>query len=161
MKALSMIGSGLAGAATLTLIHETVRQFDPKAPRMDLLGMQALSRILRSNGATPPSENKLYGLTMAGDLISNAVYYSLAGVGSRKTILQKGLALGIAAGLGAIFLPKPMNLNERYSNRTPRTQVMTFTYYLVGSLVAAAIMKRLEKKEKREQKFVAARASLK
>ena len=160
MKALSMIGSGLAGAATLTLIHETVRKFDPKAPRMDLLGMQALSRILRATGTQPPSENKLYGWTMAGDLVSNALYYSLAGVGRKKTILEKGIALGVAAGLGALALPKPLNLNQRYSNRTVHTQVLTFSYYLIGSIVAAAIMKRLERKE-RKQKFYAAKASLK
>ena len=141
-----MIGSGLAGAATLTLIHETVRRFDPRAPRMDLLGMQALSRILRSNGKNPPSENKLYGLSMAGDLISNAAYYSLAGIGSKKTILEKGIALGVAAGLGALFLPKPLHLNEDYSNRTTHTQVLTFAYYVIGSIVAAAIMKRLAKR---------------
>src|SRR5687768_16745140 len=147
MKALSMIGSGLAGAATLTLLHETIRKFDPKAPRMDLLGMQALSKILRSNGKNPPSEGRLYGWSMAGDLVSNAIYYSLAGVGSKKTILQKGIALGIGAGLGAIFLPKKLNLNNRYSDRTPHTQVLTMAYYLIGSIVAAAIMKRMEKKE--------------
>ena len=160
MKALSMIGSGLAGPATLTLIHETVRRFDPRAPRMDLLGMQALSRILRSNGKKPPSGNKLYGLSMAGDLISNAAYYSLAGIGSKRTILEKGIALGVAAGLGAIFLPKPLHLNAEYSNRTPRTQVLTFAYYMIGSVVAAAIMKRLEQKEK-QQRLIPAAAPLK
>jgi H+/Cl- antiporter ClcA len=144
MKNSAVIG-GLAGAAALTVLHETVKKFDPKAPRMDLLGMMALSKVLRGLGKNPPPQNRLYLYTMAGDLISNALYYSLAGIGKKKSILEKGLALGIAAGLGAIFLPKPLHLNEEYSNRTTKTQVLTLTYYLVGSLVAAALIKRMQK----------------
>lgn len=145
MKGSAVLG-GLAGATALTLLHETVKQRDPKAPRMDLMGMMALSRIMRKMGKTPPPADKLYIYTLIGDLLSNALYYSLAGIGGRKRMLQKGLALGISAGLGALLLPKPLHLNEQYSNRTPHTQVLTVTYYLVGSLVAAALMKKLAKK---------------
>jgi len=148
MKKSSALG-GLAGAAALTLIHETVKKFDPKAPRMDLLGMMALSKIIRGVGGHTPAEKKVYAYTLAGDLLSNAVYYSLAGIG-RKGILQKGAALGIAAGLGALLLPKPLHLNAGYSNRTPRTQAMTVAYYVIGSLVAAALMKGLRRKETRK-----------
>jgi hypothetical protein len=66
-------------------------------------------------------------------------------MGRRKSILERGAALGLAAGLGALLLPKPLHLNEAYSNRTPRTQAMTVAYYLIGSLVAAALIKRLRK----------------
>lgn len=145
MKNSSALG-GLAGAAALTILHETIKKFDPKAPRMDLLGMNALSKIIRGFGKNPPAADRLYAYTMAGDLLSNALYYSLAGMGTKKSILQKGAALGIAAGLGAIFLPKPLHLNESYSNRTTRTQVMTVAYYVVGSLVAAALIRKLRKK---------------
>jgi hypothetical protein len=145
MKGSAALG-GLAGAAALTVLHETLKKWDPKAPRMDLLGMMALSKIIRGAGKNPPPDNKLYVYTLIGDLLSNAVYYSLAGVGSRKSILQKGAALGIAAGLGAIFLPKPLHLNEAYSNRTKHTQALTISYYVIGSLVAAALIKALQKK---------------
>lgn len=144
MKGKSIVG-GLAGSAALTILHEVLKKFDAKAPRMDLLGMMALSKIIRGAGKRAPAKNKLYAYTMAGDLLSNALFYSLAGMGKQKTILQKGAALGIAAGLGAIFLPKPLHLNEEYSNRTKHTQVMTVGYYLIGALVAAALIKRLQK----------------
>lgn len=138
---------GLAGAAALTLLHETLKKQDSKAPRMDLLGMMALSKIFRGLGKNPPAEDKLYVYTMIGDLLSNALYYSLAGIGKRKSLLERGAALGITTGLGALFLPKPLHLNEEYSNRTTRTQLMTVAYYLIGSLVAAALMKQLRKKD--------------
>src|SRR6476469_7715770 len=99
MKAMAALGGGLAGAVTLTLLHETVRMFDPKAPRMDLLGNQALTKLIKSIGKQPPEEEKLYGITMAGDLISNALYYSVAGLGSKKDILFNGAKLGLVAGL--------------------------------------------------------------
>lgn len=140
---------GLAGATALTILHETLKKQDSKAPRMDLLGMMALSKIIRGVGKNPPPEKKLYLYTLIGDLVSNALYYSLAGMGKRKSLLERGAALGIAAGLGALFLPKPLHLNEEYSNRTTRTQLMTVGYYLVGSLVASALMKRLRKKDPR------------
>jgi len=145
MKKSSAIG-GLAGAVALTVLHETIKKIDPKAPRMDLLGMNALSKIIRGFGNTPPPSGRLYIYTMLGDIASNALYYSLAGMGNKKSLLERGAALGIAAGLGAIFLPKPLHLNESYSNRTSKTQVMTVAYYLIGSLVAAALMKQLKKK---------------
>jgi len=144
MKSSAILG-GLAGAAALTVLHEAIKKVDPKAPRMDLLGMMALSKIIRGIGKNPPSDDKLYVYTLVGDLLSNALYYSLAGIGKEKSLLQKGAALGAAAGLGALLLPKRLHLNEAYSNRTPRTQAMTVAYYLIGSLVAAALMKRLRK----------------
>lgn len=144
MKASAVVG-GLAGAAVLTILHEAVKKIDPKAPRMDLLGMMALSKVIRNVGKNPPAKDKLYVYTLAGDLLSNALYYSLAGVGKEKSLLEKGAALGLAAGLGALLLPKPLHLNEEYSNRTTHTQVLTIAYYLIGSLVASAIMKRLRR----------------
>ncbi len=145
MKGNALLG-GLAGAAALTILHETIKTQNSKAPRMDLLGMMALTKLFRSVGKTPPPRNRLYAYTMVGDLLSNTLYYSLAGMGRQKSLLEKGAALGIAAGLGAIFLPKPLHLEEDYSNRTPQTQLMTMAYYVIGSLVAAALMKRLRKK---------------
>ena len=144
MKASAVLG-GLAGATALTIMHESLKKIDPKAPRMDLLGMMALSKILRNVGKNPPGTNKLYLYTIAVDLLSNALYYSLAGIGTNKGVLPKGAVLGLAAGLGALLLPKPLHLNEAYSNRTTHTQVLTVAYYLVGSLVAAALIKRLRR----------------
>jgi len=94
----SAIISGLAGAAVLTVIHEIVKKEDSKAPRMDLLGMMALSKMIRAIGKNPPSRKQLYAYTLIGDLLSNALYYSLAGAGKKKRVLQKEVALGLAAG---------------------------------------------------------------
>jgi hypothetical protein len=113
---------------------------------MDKLGMQALAESLKKAGKKVPGKQKLFYITMAGDVLSNTLYYSLAGLGGKKNLLNRSILLGLAGGLGGVFLPKPLGLNERTSNRTNRTKVMTVAWYLFGGLVAGSIMKALEKK---------------
>jgi hypothetical protein len=150
MKALYALEGGVAGAAALTLIHETVKKAIPNAPRMDLLGMSALSKGLKVIGAKTPNERKLYGLSLTGDLLSNTIFYSFAGIGKKENALARGAALGLAAGLGAVLLPKPLGLNEDTSNRTIQTKVMTVGLYVLGGIVAAGVMKLLDRKKNKK-----------
>ncbi len=73
------IAAGAAGAGTTTILHELTRRVAPAAPRVDLLGMQALARLLRAAGTTPPTGDALYNLTLAGDLASNTAYFGAVG----------------------------------------------------------------------------------
>lgn len=136
------LGSGLAGAIALNLLHETVRQFVPSAPRADLLGERSIKKGYETAGAEPPTGNSLYAQAMIGDVISNALYYSLAGLGARRPILT-GAALGALAGVGAVTLPGPMGLGEAPTKRTNATIAMTIGWYLLGGIVAGAVLKRL------------------
>lgn len=149
MKPLKALGSGLAGACALTALHETLRRVDPKAPRMDLLGMTALAKILRAIDANPPKGSVLYAATMVGDVVSNALYYSQATVGDKKDIWKRATILGLSAGLGAVALPKPLHLNPAYSNRTTRTKWLTVGLYLAGSLVTAGVFQLLQNKKRK------------
>lgn len=151
MKTTKALEGGLAGAIALTIVHEGVKRILPNAPRMDLLGMNALSKGLKSLGANVPGKSKLYGLSLAGDLISNALFYSLAGVGGRKYLLLRGALLGLTAGAGAVTVPKYTALEQRHSSRTKQTSTLTVAWYLVGGLVAGAAMLALSRrKEKRK-----------
>jgi hypothetical protein len=152
MKALYALEGGVAGAAALTLIHETVKKTIPNAPRMDLLGMNALSKGLKVIGAKTPGERKLYGLSLTGDIISNTLFYSFAGIGKKENALAKGAVLGLAAGLGAVLLPKPLGLNEETSNRSIETKIMTIGLYVIGGLVAAGVMKLLDREKHKKNK---------
>lgn len=152
MKALYALEGGVAGAAALTLIHETVKKAVPNAPRMDLLGMNAMAKGLKVIGARTPRERELYGWSLTGDLLSNTIFYSFAGIGKKENALVKGAALGLAAGLGAVLLPKPLGLNEEASNRTIETKIMTVGLYVIGGLVAAGVMKLLDKKKNKRNK---------
>lgn len=135
--------SGVAGAAGLTLLHETVRHAAPDAPRMDLLGERAISAGLRAVGVEPPPEPHLHTAALVGDLVSNTAYYSLVGLGGRDGAVTRGGLLGLAAGLGAVFLPGPLGLGTRPSGRTPQTAAMTIAWYTVGGLIAGAVYRCL------------------
>lgn len=134
-KVIAIIG-GLAGAVTVTLLHQTLKTVVPSiAPRMDLLGMEAMKKI-RSRVHLPiPSEDKLYKQTFVGDIIANTLYYSLAG-GNAADL--KGTMLGIAAGIGAVQLPEKLHLNPEHSNRTKATEYLSMGIYIAGGLMAAA-----------------------
>ncbi|HUC80197.1 MAG TPA: hypothetical protein VMR70_04740, partial [Flavisolibacter sp.] len=98
------------------------------------------------------NETALFTITMAGDLISNALYYSAAGIGSEKNIWVRSSLLGLAAGLGAVLLPEPLGLNKKHSNRTVATQLMTVGLYVTGALVTTAVIKALNKKKRVQNK---------
>jgi len=140
--------SGLAGAVVLTALHETARHLRPDiAPRMDVLGMRALRKLLGKADAPQPNHDTLFNMTMAGDLLSNGLYFSLVGRG--KKTWARDAALGVAAGIGGVVLPGPLGLGEAPSNRTPETKLMTVAWYLVGGLVAAGASRAWSKARKR------------
>ena len=136
MNLLQTLGSGAVGACTLTAVHQIARELTPNAPRMDLLGERAITQSLRAFGAEPPAEDRLYRMTLAGDLLANALYYSLVGLTKPANAPLCGVALGLTAGIGAVALPGPLGLGSAPSNRTPATTAMTVGWYLLGGLAA-------------------------
>jgi hypothetical protein len=133
---LKALASGLFGAIVLNLVHETARQFSESAPRVDLLGQQAIAQTYERFDEKPPEKNELYAMALAGDLTSNAVYYSLVATGGAKNAILTGAILGAAAGLGAIYLPQKIGLRSRYAAKTPQRAAMTVGYYTLGGVAA-------------------------
>jgi hypothetical protein len=132
------LASGLIGATALTAIHETGRRLIPDPPRMDVVGARAVVELCRLSGCEAPTGRRLYGVTMAGDVISNGIYYAAITGRTRAAIWTKAVVLGLAAGIGAVRLPEPLGLGEPPNNRRGRTRLLTITWYLAGALVAAA-----------------------
>ncbi len=136
---------GLAGALALNILHETYRRLDHDAPRVDLVGEEAVSKILEQTGNESPKGNNLYAAALAGDIISNALYYSLIGFAKKKNIMMTGALLGAAAGAGALTLTKPLGLSDAPVTRSKRTMALTVAWYLAGGLVAAYTIRELDK----------------
>ena len=88
--------SGLAGAAALTALHETVRRVRSDGPRMDTLGRRAIAKGLEAAGLETPSEGPLQAVALGGDVVANTLYYSLACLG--KPSLARGVVLGAPPG---------------------------------------------------------------
>lgn len=125
--------SGVAGALTLTTVHQAARAITDAAPRMDVLGMRALRRGGHAAGYDTPSEasNALYGAALAGDLLFNSAYYSLA------TTWMRGTVLGLLAGVGALTLPPRLGLGDPPKSELLANKVMTVAWYTLGGLAAA------------------------
>lgn len=140
--------SGLGGALTVTLLHESIRQVVPKAPRMDLLGREGISKIMLRSGHLPPPPDKLYWISMGGDVVANSLYYSLTGLGDRKDAVRNGALLGLAAGLGGVFLPGPMGLSRLPSARSVPTALMVVGLYLTAGMITGLLLRGKKKRQK-------------
>ncbi len=134
-KVIAVIG-GMAGAATVTFLHQVLKTVVPSvAPRLDLLGMEAIRKLGNRVHIPVSSDEKLYKQTFIGDMVANTLYYSLAG-GNAADL--KGTVLGIAAGIAAVQLPEKMHLTPAHSSRTKTTEYLTMGIYIAGGLAAAA-----------------------
>ena len=138
--------AGTAGAATLTLAHEALRQLVKSPPRMDLLGMSSLARILRALGVSPPRGAKLRGYTLLADVVANAIYFAPIAA-SRRFTIGKGAALGGVAGLGAVVLTPMLGLPKRHRGTDARGQLLTIGLYVAGGIAAAAMARLLHRRE--------------
>ena len=145
MKVLKNFVGGLAGAIALNILHETVKRYYHDAPRVDLVGEEALTKLAKAANIEPPQGDNLYLATLGGDVLSNAFYYSMVGAGNKKHLLLRGAGLGLAAGIGALTLTKPLGLRDAPVTRTNETKILTVAYYLFGGLVTAVTLKSLRK----------------
>jgi len=146
MNLIKSLIAGFAGAAALNILHEGMRKFDPEAPRLDLVGKEAVKKSAKALNVDPPSGNKLYGITLAGDVFTNASYYAAIGMGGRKFMLLRAIGAGLSAGIAAVKAPKPMGLNEKHVAISDKREMMTVAYYVFGALVTAGVLGMMAKK---------------
>jgi hypothetical protein len=137
--------SGAAGAVALTAIHQLASRYVEDAPRMDVVGMRAIARGLLEMGIEPPAGERLYQTTLAGDLVSNTLYYSAVCCGGRAA-LETGTGLGLAAGVGALVLPPVMGLGAPPHSDSWANRIMTVAWYTLGGVVAGATWRALSRR---------------
>jgi hypothetical protein len=130
--------SGAVGAVALTALHELARRRLPTAPRMDLVGMRALRRLAPPLREPNLRTRDLHSVTLAGDLVSNSIYYAGIPASTPSATWTRAAVLGVAAGLGALLLPEPMGLGPPPHSNFRSNQVMTVAWYVAGALATAA-----------------------
>lgn len=136
---------GLAGATVLTLTHQLLTRVNKDAPRLDLMGEDAVAKTAESIGVEAPSGESLTGLAVAGDLGMNSIYYRMIGNGDDKNLLLRGVGYGLMAGVGALSLPAPMGIDDTPVNRTTKTKLMTVGLYMLGGIVTALALKAMRR----------------
>ncbi|HKG07462.1 MAG TPA: hypothetical protein VKB19_13425 [Pedobacter sp.] len=136
--------AGLAGSVALNLLHESLKN-KRTTPRIDFLGEQALQKTVRYFGGNITDTEDLYKATLAGDIISNTIYYSWIASAKRQHLYAKAIAMGLLAGIGAVKLPEPLGLNPKSVAKTDGIKAMTVAYYVFGALVTAAVASAFKK----------------
>jgi hypothetical protein len=134
--------AGIAGAVALTTVHQVARRVLEDAPRMDVVGERGIARGLEASGRQPPDAAVLHRWALAGDLLANSAYYSLVACGPHAHVWRRGIALGLAAGAGALLLPRRLGIGDPPRSDRFANQVMTVAWYLIGGLSAAAFASR-------------------
>lgn len=140
----SALAAGFCGAVALTSVHQLARRITNEAPRMDVLGERALARTITATGRPLPMQPVLHRWALAGDLLANSAYYSLVACGRNTHMWTRGVALGLAAGAGALLLPRRLGLGDAPRSHHIGNQIMTVAWYLVGGLAAAGAGRALK-----------------
>lgn len=151
MNLSAAVAGGLAGTLTVASLHEAFRRVSPDAPRMDLLDMDLIRKGLKTIHKEAPKDDELQRWAVGGELVADTAYYSLAGMGGKKGVWVRGAVLGLAAGITAVILPKPLGLPADPSNKTFGTQLMTVGLYFMGGLVAAAVSQLVENAQRKHE----------
>lgn len=115
---------------------------------MDVLGMRAIRQSLTHLDLPVPTGTTLYRTTLAGDLVSNAMYYSLVGAGQPDGAVWRGALLGGLAGIGSVLLPGPLGLGQAPTGRTNATATMAVAWYTIGGVVAGLAYQQLAPKQR-------------
>jgi hypothetical protein len=112
---------------------------------MDVLGERAIARTVHAAGGTLPMPKTLHRWALAGDLVANSAYYSLVACGRDPHMWTRGIAMGLAAGAGALVLPRRIGLGDPPRSEHIPNQIMTVAWYLIGGVAAAAVGRGLRR----------------
>jgi hypothetical protein len=113
---------------------------------MDVIGERALNRSLKALGWRAPRGRRLYHATLAGELLSNSLYYSIVGAAPPSRALRTGLIAGLIAGFGAVLLPPRLGLGHPPGQKPPVTPLLTIAWYTAGGLASAAVTRLLARR---------------
>ena len=138
--------AGLGGAIALNILHKIVKDNFRDVPNFDQVEEQAIDKSLGKVNLQVKDHDKLYNATVAGDIVTNALYYTF-------TPFKMNSVIGALGGLGAMVLPKKLGLDNRPIAGTDRKKMITVGYYIFGALVAGGIYRALTSRERKEKEW--------
>ena len=136
--------AGFGGAIALSALDNYVRKHFDEVPEFSEMGEQVIDKSLDVVNLQVKDHDKLYNATVAGDVITNGIYYSL-------TPFKMSTLVGALGGLGAIALPKQLGLDNEPIAGTDKKKMITVGYYVFGALVAAGIYKVLTLNDRKRE----------
>lgn len=138
------IVAGLGGAIALNVLHQFVKNNYQNVPDFNEVEEEAIDKSLEKINLQVKDHNKLYNATVAGDIVTNALYYTF-------TPFKMNSIIGALGGLGAMVLPKKLGLDNTPIAGTDKKKMITMGYYIFGALVAGGIYRALTSRERKEE----------
>ncbi len=168
MNIATAIEGGLTGATTLSLLQEALHKINTGTPRPLLHKSGLIKQLKKNEGKNNSKTTELY-IKLAGELLANAAFFGLSGLGKKKNAVLRGVLLGAAAGLGSAFLTgddkeekgkevnslKDMNghINRHQGERDDmKKKILTVGLYTAGGLLAGMAIKKLDNNKKKKKK---------
>ncbi|HEV7332455.1 MAG TPA: hypothetical protein VGN63_15565 [Flavisolibacter sp.] len=162
MNLVNAIEGGLAGASTISLLGETLRNFDGHTSDSKKIKGKNLKKLFKKASSQKPMKAAKQFIGLAGDLLGSTAFLRFTSLGKRKHAMLRGAILGTAAGLGAVFLndhqqkekTKKINGHEGYPStemaRTPVVQkAVEVGLFTLGGLLAGRILQSTGSKNKK------------
>lgn len=140
MQVIESLTAGAIGASALTAVHETARHTISNSPRVQLIGMRAIEQWFLSPLGVSLTRNQLYGLSIAGDLISNGLGYAAITAlygNDKKQLYIACAAYGAAVGIATWMTPPYVGLGQQPTANKTKTSSLTVLWYVLGGLAAA------------------------
>jgi hypothetical protein len=132
------LAGGIAGALVIKGIHELVKKLDRDVPHFDHLDLSSTQKNNFFGGEGEQAKFFSGGLT--GDLLNNAIHQSVEGLSNKDADLKSGI-LGIASGLGAVYLPEVLGINQEHKGHSDKKhQVLSTIYNLAGVFIASKVV---------------------
>jgi hypothetical protein len=138
MRAISAIAGGVAGALAVALIHQILKKLDEEAPHLDALGLTSATDANHALGSGSATTS-----TVGTSLLSNTLYYGMAGYSDKKMAHQDSL-LSHAEGIGALYGPKLLGGTEASSSPAEKHSKVTSFLHAIGGFIATKVMEFIE-----------------
>ncbi|MGK7392644.1 MAG: hypothetical protein ACNS60_19980 [Candidatus Cyclobacteriaceae bacterium M2_1C_046] len=142
MDFIKLIATGLAGSTALTGLHQALLGMD-EAPRVDLLGKEALEKVA-GNGKSGISQSTFYWGSIAGDILSNSAFYSI--IAKAKNPIFTGALVGGVIGAFTLISPNLFGLNKDFVRSSEKKKYITLGYYIFGGIAAGFMAKMMKGK---------------
>jgi hypothetical protein len=148
-KVAALIG-GIAGALVIKGIHELVKKLDKDVPHFDTMDLDAPRKhnFFSGDSDVPP---KYFSGGITGGIFNNAMHHSMSGLSDKNTDARSGI-LGIASGLGAIYLPEFLGLNKEHKGASEKKhEALIAIYSLAGVFIATKVVEWVTEKLDRKK----------
>jgi hypothetical protein len=141
---LAALAGGIAGALIIKGIHELVKKLDQDVPHFDHFDLNATQKNNFFGGEGESA--KLFSGGLTGDLLNNAIHNSVTGLSDKDADLKSGI-LGIASGLGAVYLPEMLGINKEHKGHSDKKHhVLASIYNLAGVFIASKVVEWFNEK---------------